>query len=584
MNVSEIHIGLTAGSERKRDLIQIQWFVVIACCYLLVVQDGNLAQDSVSLLLLSGPLASMLIFLRLPEAAFTRSSFPSIMAALDTILICMAIVVNRQSPWDLVLIFFFGVLVAAIGENFLQIIVGCLLVAIFSVVLIPVSTGKEFALDADTLLRIPLLLGASLVYGYLADQVKREKKKTAEMEQSRRQQLLTKDQFFSNVSHELRTPLTAVYQFVTIVLDGLAGNLTPEQKEYLGIALRNVKQLQAMVGDLLEAARAESGKLAIHPRAVSLNLSVEETLGTFSADARQKGVVLHQDLPGDLPLLYVDPRRLKQVFTNLIDNALKFTPKDGRVSVRAGIFDEDRDFVRVSVVDTGCGIGLGDAERIFNRLYQVENSLDGNRNGLGLGLHITKELVVRHGGRIWAEGKPGEGAAFHVILPIFSLQRLLQSLLDEEGQPISALSLISIELLHDPHSPVEVAKAIQEMTWLTLNGMELPQRTALFPNIVLTGERGLFYVVQAKDLESSAELAERIKKEIARAKQFRNAKCQVRTLVSPIELQSPERKIDVDLLAAQIEAEICRAISQLRPDEGGGRTESSVRRAYAAVA
>ncbi|HEU4638486.1 MAG TPA: hypothetical protein VFS84_06510, partial [Candidatus Binatia bacterium] len=162
-----------------------------------MVQDGNLAQDSLSLLLLSGPLASMLIFLRLPEAAFARPSFPSIMAALDTILICMAIVVNRQSPWDLVLVFFFGVLVAAIGENFLQILAGCLLVAIFSVVLIPVSTGKEFVLDADTLLRIPLLLGASLVYGYLADQVRREKKKTAEMEQSRRQQLLTKDQFFS---------------------------------------------------------------------------------------------------------------------------------------------------------------------------------------------------------------------------------------------------------------------------------------------------------------------------------------------------------------------------------------------------
>jgi signal transduction histidine kinase len=584
MNVADLHIGLTVGSDRKRDLIQIQWFVVIACCYLLVVQDDQVAQDALSLLLLSGPLASMLIFLRLPENVFDRRSFPQVMAALDTILICTAIIVNRESPWDLVLIFFFGVLIAAIGENFLQIIGGCLLVAILSIVLIPVSTGKEFSLDTNTLLRIPLLLGSSLVYGYLADQVKREKRRTAEMEQNRRQQLLTKDQFFSNVSHELRTPLTAVYQFVTIVLDGLAGELTAEQKEYLGIALRNVKQLQAMVGDLLEAARAESGKLAIHPRAVSLNLSVEEALGTFSANARQKGIDLNQELPGDLPLLYVDPRRLKQIFTNLIDNALKFTPKDGRVSVRAGVFAEDRDFVRVSVVDTGCGIGPGDAERIFNRLYQVENSLDSNRNGLGLGLHITKELVVRHGGRIWAEGKPGEGTTFHVILPIFSLKRLLQSLLDEEGQPISSLSLISIELLPDPNSPVEVTKAVQEVTWLTLNGMELPQRTALFPNIVLSGERGLFCVVQAKDLESSAELAERIKKEITRGKQFRNAKCGVRTLVSPIELKSSAQEINVDILAEQIEAQISQAISQFRSGEGGRDGGSSAAGPYAAVA
>ena len=561
MTFSNIHTALTTGSDRRRDLIQIQWFVVISCSYLLVVQDNQLAQDSLSLVLLAGPLVSMLVFLRLPEAAFAHRSFPQIMAAIDTLLICTAIIVNRQSPWDLCLLFFFGVLIAALGENFLQIIGGCLLVGILSVVMIPVSTGADFSLDANTLLRIPLLLGSSLLYGYLADQVKREKRKTAAMEQSRRQQLLTKDQFFSNVSHELRTPLTAVYQFVTIVLDGLAGNLTNEQKEYLGIALRNVKQLQAMVGDLLEAARAESGKLAIYPRAVSLNLSVGETLGTFSANARKKGVELSQDLPGDLPLLYVDPRRLKQILTNLVDNALKFTPKDGRVRVQAGISGEDRDFIHVSVTDTGCGISPDDAERIFNRLYQVENSLDTNRNGLGLGLHITKELVIRHDGRIWAEGKVGEGAAFHFTVPIFSLKRLLQSLVEQEGQPISSLSLISIELLHHPNSPLDVAKAIQEMTWLTLNGMELPQRAALFPNIVLSGERGLFYVVQAKDLESSTELADRIKKEISRGKQFRNAKCQVQTVVSAIELTRTAQGIDIDTLAVQIDAQISHAMS-----------------------
>ena len=565
VNLTDLQ-NAAAGTDRRQDLTQIQWFVVIASCYLLVVQDNQLAQDPLSLLLLTGPLASMLIFLRLPDAAIGHRTFPQIMALVDTVLICTAIIVNRDSPWDLCLVFFFGVLIAAIGENFLQIIVGCLLAGILSIVIIPVSTGGSFSFDTNTLLRIPLLFGSSLLYGYLADQVKREKRKAVELERSRRQQLLTKDQFFSNVSHELRTPLTAVYQFVTIVLDGLAGKVTPEQKEYLEIAMRNVKQLQAMVGDLLEAARAENGKLAIHPRGVSLSLSVEETLNTFSANARQKGVQLRHKLPGDLPLLYVDPRRLKQILTNLIDNALKFTQKDGDITVRAGLFAEDRDFIHVSVTDTGCGLSPSDAERIFNRLYQVDNSSDANRNGLGLGLHITRELVARHGGRIWAEGKVGEGATFHFIMPVFSLKRLLQSLLDTEGQPISALSLISVELLPDPSSPVEVAKAIQEMTWLTLNGIELPQRAALFPNIVLDGERGLFYVVQAKDLESSTELATRIEKEVLRGKQFRNANCRIRTVVTPVGLTRTEQGIDVDGLAAQIDAQISHAISTPRVD------------------
>lgn len=585
MTLPKVQIAISAVSDRRQNLIHIQWFVVIACSYLLLVRNDRLAQDSLTFALLVAPFASMLIVLHLSESTFAHRSFPQFMAVVDTLLICTAIIENRQGPWDLCLLFFLGLMIAAFVENLFQIIASCVIVGLFALVVIPVFFGGGVSLDPDTLLRIPLLLGLALLFGYLAEQVKREKRKTAEMEQTRGQQLLTKDQFFSNVSHELRTPLTAVYQFVTIVLDGLAGTLTNEQKEYLGIALRNVRQLQAMVGDLLEAARAESGKLAIHPRAVSLNLSVGETLGTFSANARQKGVELSQDLPGALPLLYVDPRRLKQILTNLVDNALKFTPKGGRVWVQGSPFGEDRDFIRVSVIDSGCGISPADAERIFNRLYQVENSLDTNRNGLGLGLHITKELVVRHGGRIWAEGKVGEGAAFHFTLPVFSLKRLLQSLIEEEGQPIGSLSLISLELLHDPNSPVEVAKAIQEMTWLTLNAMELPQRAALFPNIVLSGERGLFYVLQAKDLEASTDLADRIKKEIALGKQFRNAKCQVQTVVSAIEVVWTEGRMDIDMLAAQIEEKISQAISlpnldgmsvQARGAAGGGNKQAAV--------
>ncbi len=491
------------------------------------------------------------------------------MVAVDTVLICLAVIINRQSPWDLILVFFSGVLIAAIGENLLQIIGGCLVVGIFSVFIIPVSTGSQFSLDSNTLLRIPLLLGSSLVYGYLADQVKREKRKVAALEMNRRQQLLTKDQFFSNVSHELRTPLTAVYQFVTIVLDGLAGELKPEQKEYLEVALRNVKQLQAMVGDLLEATRAENGKLAVHPSGVSLGLSVAETLGIFSANARHKGVELLENIPGDLPLLYVDPRRVKQILTNLVDNALKFTPKGGQITVCAEVFEEDREFIHVSVADTGCGISPADAEKIFDRLYQVENTFESNRKGLGLGLHITKELVVRQGGRIWLESEEGKGTQFHFIVPLFSLQQVLQSLLKQEGPAANVLSLIAVELLYDSATSLDVAKAVHETTWLALNQMELPQRAALFPNIFLAGERGLFHLLQAKDLESGRELAARVEKEICRGKQFRAANCRVRSSVSAIEMPTIADGLDIDGLAAQIDARISQAVFQAERDKAG---------------
>ncbi len=328
MKFADLNVALTLGTNRRHDLIQIQWFVVIACAYLLVVQDGRIAADSASLLMLVGPLGSMLIFLRLPEAVFTHRFFPQIMAVVDTVLISTAIVLNRQSPWDLCLVFFFGVLIAAIGENLLQIIGGCLVAGLLSVVIIPVSRGGNFEFDSNTLVRIPLLFGAALVYGYLVDQVKRERRQSAEVIESRRQQLLMKDQLLSNVSHELRTPLTAVYQFVTILLDGIPGTLNTDQKEYLEIVLRNVKQLQAMVGDLLEAARADGGKLAVHPHGASLNRSVYETVGSFLTNARARSIALTEEIPDDLPLLHADPQRLKQILTNLIDNAIKFTSEN----------------------------------------------------------------------------------------------------------------------------------------------------------------------------------------------------------------------------------------------------------------
>ncbi|HXF74670.1 MAG TPA: ATP-binding protein, partial [Methylomirabilota bacterium] len=511
MKLARFNLRFAMGTDRKRDLIHIQWFVVIASVYLLVVQENRIATDPVTLLMLTLPLASMLVFLRLPDAVFSHRYFPQIMAIVDTVLISTAIVFNRQSPWDLCLVFFFGALVAAIGENLFQIVVGAVMVGIFSIVMVPVSGGAAFELDGNTLLRFPLLFGAALVYGYLADQLKRERRQAAEALESRRRELVMKDRLLSNVSHELRTPLTAVYQFVTILLDGIAGKLAPEQKEYLEIALRNVKQLQAMVGDLLETARANTGKLAVHPRAVSFGRLAAETVGTFLTHERARSVALTQDISHDLPLLHADPQRLRQILTNLIDNALKFTPEGGAVAVRARLCEEDNSFARISVCDTGCGIEPENLEKIFDRLFQEERRLASNRKGLGLGLHITKELVLRQGGRIWAESELGKGSTFYFTLPVYSLKRSLRFLL-ESAEPASSLSIIATQVSPPPSTPPDVVKAIYDMAWVALHQMELPEQTVMLSNIMPTGGRGRFYFAHTGDFQWSQSLARRIER------------------------------------------------------------------------
>ena len=237
-------------------------------------------------------------------------------------------------------------------------------------------------------------------------------------EELRREQLQIKDQFLSHVSHELRTPLTVIHQFMTILLDGLAGTITPEQREYLGVALRNANELRTMIDDLLEATRSETARLSIAARPVHLSEVINDVIVAIDPSAVQKGVTVSADVSNELPDAQADPARLGQIITNLIGNAIKFTPPGGSIAVRARVPPEDHGVLEVSVADTGPGIKPEERERIFEYLYQGQNAANLTRRGFGIGLHLCRDLVMRHGGRIWVDGEPGRGSVFHFTLPV----------------------------------------------------------------------------------------------------------------------------------------------------------------------
>ena len=162
---------------------------------------------------------------------------------------------------------------------------------------------------------------------------------------SQKQQLEFKDQFLSHVSHELRTPLTCIHQYVTLLLDGLDGPLAPNQTEHLRSVLKSVNQLHAMIRDLLEATRAESGKLRIQPRCIDIAELVEQAAAMMLPTAAEKQVDLNVVLDRTIPLVYADPNRTLEVLINLIDNGIKFTPPGGSVVVKAAKVETDPTFV-----------------------------------------------------------------------------------------------------------------------------------------------------------------------------------------------------------------------------------------------
>jgi PAS domain S-box-containing protein len=237
------------------------------------------------------------------------------------------------------------------------------------------------------------------------------------LEQIRQDQLRFKDEFLSHVSHELRSPLTAIKQFTMILVGGLAGDLNTEQREYHQIVLKNIRQLQSMIDDLLEVTRLESGKLTVEMESVSVENAFADTVETFQGTARAKGITLSCELPSDLPTACADKIRIRQALNILVDNAIKFTPEGGMVSLQARLLTEDRRFLHVEVSDSGCGISPEISETVFERLYQVPSTSQSSRNGLGLGLYICKELVTRQGGQIWIAPHQEKGTSVSFTLP-----------------------------------------------------------------------------------------------------------------------------------------------------------------------
>ena len=322
----------------------------------------------------------------------------------------------------------------------------------------------------------------------------------AESDLMRINQLQFKDNFLSHVSHELRSPLNAIYQFVTILLDKIVGDLNPDQREYLEIVFRNVKQLQAMIDDLLEVTRGQGGKLTIELQATSVSEAIADAVDTLQGAAAAKQIRLSTNIAGNLPLVCADPTRVRQMLIILLDNAIKFTPLGGAVNVRAQLLDLDPNLLVLQVSDTGCGIAEGMTEQIFERLFQASDPAQAGRQGLGLGLHICKELVLRQGGRIWANSTAGQGAVLSVTLPVFSMRNLLAPASRKSGSAQAPLMLLVAQIVApagwvSDAARVEHSQGARELLERCLQA----DQDVLLPKMGSSGAAELYFVVAATD-------------------------------------------------------------------------------------
>jgi signal transduction histidine kinase len=223
-----------------------------------------------------------------------------------------------------------------------------------------------------------------------------------------------KSEFLASMSHELRTPLNAIIGFSDVLLEGMFGEMTDKQTEYLRDILASGQHLLSLINDILDLSKIEAGRMELEVEDFHLPSAIDDALLLMRERAARRGLTLDRRVDARLGQIRADQRKVKQVLLNLLSNAVKFTPEGGRIEVRAAPVS---DAVEVSVKDTGVGIAPEDQEAVFEEFRQVGTS-DKKAEGTGLGLALCRKFVELHGGRIWVKSQVGQGSTFTFAIPV----------------------------------------------------------------------------------------------------------------------------------------------------------------------
>ncbi|HYA63875.1 MAG TPA: hybrid sensor histidine kinase/response regulator [Candidatus Sulfotelmatobacter sp.] len=354
-------------------------------------------------------------------------------------------------------------------------------------------------------------------------------------EETNQQQLRLKDEFLSHVSHELRSPIASIYQFLSLLLDNIPGKLNQEQREFLEIVARNTGELRGLIDDLLDATRAETGKLTVAAACMAAGQLVHDAVERYSAIAADRGIRLESQISSGLPPVSADPLRARQMLSNLLDNACKFTPSQGCITVRVENDKELPGLLHFSVADTGCGIAADSLPHVFERLYQGRTSTEASRKGLGLGLHITRELVTRHGGQIWVESELGVGTTFHFTLQAFSVETLLTPLMQTAvAAQKNDFALVTVTLAPADAIKRQLSEKLLAAVAQTLGRCTLPDMDVLLPRFECPDRSARFFIVACANEKGAQVLTQRVEDQLKALPELRAEPLTVHVSFAPL--------------------------------------------------
>jgi len=398
----------TAIREDRNAIIAIQWLVAIGTSYLIfATHDWSLTDPLLALVILVC-LVSASVLKRIPEETFEKRLIEPGLLVLDSILIIAAIV-SQETPWDLLLLFFLCVFIAAIGENLIQIAVGCVLLSLVFLVFVSPNAVNVLTINSNFLIRVPFMFGIAIFYGHLASQVKREKRRVEKMEATTR----LKRQFVAALAHDIKTPLNVILGHAELLAGDYDNQTNPTGKlSSITCIRKNIDGIVKLITDFLAVSKLETLKLDSAKNLVQMNAIAEDVVLGQMVTARDKNLNLTLDLDKKLKPMLGDNDQMQRALGNLVGNAIKFTPPGGGITVTSRMIKND---ISIKVTDTGCGIPKEELAGLFSEFKRLKGTA--NIEGTGLGLFIVKTIVEAHDGTVSVESKEGAGTTFTMLLP-----------------------------------------------------------------------------------------------------------------------------------------------------------------------
>jgi len=405
------HASWNGFVDNQRDsIISLQWVVAIAVSYLVfAVQDWSLINPPAGLLIIIC-LGSGVVVQRVPKTIFDKGYVKPGLLVLDSLLVISAIFLREQTPWDLLLLFFFCVFIAAIGENLVQVSVGSLLLSLVFLLFVSPNAQQALSISPDFIIRVPFIYGISLFYGYMSHQVKQEKKRLEHMEEAVR----LKRQFASALAHDIKTPLNVILGHAELLAGDYGQMEDPgERLSSIKRIRQNIQHIVDLVTDFLAVSKLEAFGVRMVGKPVQMNEVAQEVVAQQMITARNKKISVTLHLEENLKPVMGERTQLQRALWNLIGNAIKFTPSGGNVSVTSRTVKKD---VCIEVNDTGPGISREDLPRLFSEFKRLQTTA--HTEGTGLGLFIVKSIVEAHNGRVAVASQEGMGTQFTILLPV----------------------------------------------------------------------------------------------------------------------------------------------------------------------